>query len=273
MAVLLKRAPDSGALFLFVAWALSVCPLLYASPSAADAAQHQCVAANIDEFLNVEYVHDGDTLHLADGQKVRLIGINTPELARDKSPAEAYGIEARDALRQLLKAGTRVGIQYGHERYDRHGRTLAHLYLEDGGSVQQWMLDKGYAAAITIPPNVHNAHCYQQAEQQARLAQRGIWQRGGLNAVDANALERSDQGFRLVKGRITKVKWTKKWLWLTLSPNCSLRIARADVHYFDDGLLASLAQKTVVARGWLTQRKGRWSMRIHHPNSLVIVDN
>lgn len=273
MAALLKRVPDSGALFLFVVWALCVCPLLYASPSVADAAQHQCIAAHTDEFLNVKYVHDGDTLHLADGQKVRLIGINTPELARDKSPAEAYGIEARDALRQLLKVGTRVGIQYGHERYDRHGRTLAHLYLEDGRSVQQWMLDRGYAAAITIPPNLHNANCYQQSEQQARLAQRGIWHRGGLNTVDATALQRGDQGFRLVKGQITKVKRTKKWLWLTLSPNCSLRIARADTHYFDDGLLAALTQKKVVARGWLTRRKGRWSMRIHHPSSLVVVDH
>ncbi len=269
MADSLKRVSDSGALFLFMAAALSVCTLFYSSTSVAE----RCTAENIDGYHKIEYVHDGDTLHLVGGQKVRLIGINTPELARDKTPAEYYGVEARDALRRLLKAGTRLGIQYGREQYDRYGRTLAHLYLEDGFSVQQWLLENGYAMAIAIPPNLHNVDCYQQAEQFARIKRRGIWDRGELKTLDAAALRRGDQGFRLVKGQVTKVKRTNKWIWLSLSANFSLRIAREDERYFDDGLLVSLAQKEVVARGWLTQRKGRWSIRIRHPSSLKIISD
>ncbi len=267
MADSLKRVPDSGALFLFMAAALFVSTLFYSPPSVAE----RCAAANIDEYLKVEYVHDGDTLHLVGGQKVRLIGINTPELARDKTPAEHYGVEARDALRRLLKAGARLGIQYGREQYDRYGRTLAHLYLEDGRSVQQWLLEKGYAMAIAIPPNLHNVDCYRQAERHARTERRGIWGRGGLKTLDAATLRRGDQGFRLVRGKVTKVKRTKNWIWLSLSTNFSLRIAREDERYFDDGLLVSLTQKEVVARGWLTQRKGRWSIRIRHPAALKVM--
>ncbi len=261
----LKRAPDSGALFSLGALLLFV-SMVFSSISSAE----ECVAEGVDDYRKVKYVHDGDTVHLAGGQKVRLIGINTPELARDSAPAEPFGVAARDALRQLLKGQRRIAIQYGREREDRHGRTLAHLYLEDGRNIQQWLLEKGYAVAIAIPPNLYHADCYQRFERLARTKRVGLWRQGGAETVDATALRGGDQGFRMIKGEVSGVKRTRRWVWLTLAENVSLRISRDDERYFDAGLLGSLRQKTVVARGWLTQRKGRWSMRIRHPNSLEV---
>ena len=268
-AASLKRAPDSGALFSFTILLFCLFSILFSPLSAAG----QCVAEKIDAYHKVKYVHDGDTLHLVGGQKVRLIGINTPEVARDKKPAEAFGLEARDALRKLLNVGTRIGVQYGRERADRHGRVLAHLYLEDGRSVQQWLLEKGYAIAIAIPPNLYHVDCYQKSEQFARIKRQGMWRNGGPKVLDATLLRRGDQGFAQIKGRVSQVKWSKKWIWISFSEKSSLRISRDDSHYFDKGLWSSLAQKEVVARGWLTQRKGRWSMRIQHPAVLKIVDD
>jgi len=268
-AASLKRVPDSGALFLFTVLLFCLVSILFSPLSAAG----DCVAEKIDAYHKVKYVHDGDTLHLVGGQKVRLIGINTPEVARDKKPAEAFGREARDALRQLLNVGTRIGVQYGRERADRHGRVLAHLYLEDGRNVQQWLLEKGYAMAIAIPPNVYHVDCYQKSEQLARIKRQGLWRDGGPEVLDATALRRGDQGFAQIKGRVSQVKWSKKWIWISFTEKSSLRISRDDSHYFDKGLLPSLAQKEVVARGWLTQRKGRWSMRIQHPGVLKVIDD
>ena len=264
-----KRVPDSGALFSFTVVLFALFSIAFSPFSAAV----ECEAEKIDAYFNVKYVHDGDTLHLIDGQKVRLIGINTPEVARDKKPAEPFGDEARDALRELFKADARVGVQYGYERKDRHGRTLAHLYLGDGRSVQQWLLDRGLAMAIAIPPNLHSVDCYQKSERMARIKRQGLWRNGGPEVLDVAELRRGDQGFTRIKGRVKKVKHTKQWTWISFSDKAELRVSRDDAHYFKKGFLESLAQKRVVARGWLTQRKGRWSIRIRHPASLKVVNN
>jgi len=266
VAGLLKRAPGSGALFLFALSALSIFALQW--PMGAVAAD---CAAVVNDHFKVKYVHDGDTIHLVGGQKVRLIGINTPELGRDRKPAEPYGIEARDALRRLLKTEPRIGVQYGQERHDRHGRVLAHLYLSDGRNIQQWLLENGYAIAIVVAPNLKNVDCYRQAEQHARNNRLGLWRQVAHFARDAVALQRGDEGFRLVSGRVTGVRQTNKWSWIALGSKMSLRVARDDEQrYFAEMPLASLKQKQVTARGWLTRRKGRWSMRIMHPGALDI---
>ncbi len=262
-----KRVPDSGTLFSFMVMAFGLMLVVFSSFSIAG----ECEAEKIDAYFNVKYVHDGDTLHLVGGKKVRLIGINTPEVARDNKLAEPYADEARDVLRKLFKADSRVGVQYGRERKDRYGRTLAHLYLADGSSVQQRLLDEGLAMVITIPPNLHHVDCYQKSERLARIKRQGLWRNGGPEVLDAAGLRGGDEGFTRLKGRVEKVQWGKKWIWLSFSDKASLRISRDDVHYFEKGLLASLAQKKVVARGWLTQRKGRWSIRVRHPASLKVV--
>lgn len=226
----------------------------------------------MDEYHQVKHVHDGDTVHLVAGHKVRLIGINTPEVARDKKPAEPFGVAARDALRQLLKSERRIGVQYGGERKDRHGRILAHLYLSDGRSVQQWLLQNGYAIAVAIAPNIGHVACYQQAEQLAQSKRRGLWQQRHYFSRQAEQLQRGDGGFRLVSGRVIEVKKSKKWSWLVFGDNFSVRIAHPDVQrYFGALPLASLEQKQLTVRGWLTQRKGRWSMRVMHPAAIEIV--
>lgn len=260
MSGIQKRVPQIGALFL---------SLLLSYHSSAE----ECSATQIDRYAQVKHIHDGDTLRFKDGTKVRLVGINTPELARNRSPAEPFALAARDGLRELLSSSARIGVQYGREGKDRHGRTLAHLYLDDGRSVQQWLLERGYAVAIAHPPNLHRTGCYVSAEQIARKKNRGVWGESDFLTRDAANLRRGDQGFRLVSGEVTAVKQTRKWVWVTVDKRLGLRIARADERYFDALPLASLVGKEVVARGWLTSRKGRWSIRIRHPSSLEIVKN
>jgi endonuclease YncB( thermonuclease family) len=65
-------------------------------------ARADCAADRIDELARVARVHDGDTVVLHDGRKLRLIGINTPELPREDSPGQPFAQEARAALATLL---------------------------------------------------------------------------------------------------------------------------------------------------------------------------
>ncbi len=122
----------------------------------------------------VERVVDGDTVVLDGGERVRLIGIDTPETVDPRRPVQWYGKEASDRARSLL-AGRGVRVEYDVARADRYGRTLAYLYLEDGTQVNLVMIEDGYAFASRYPPNVRYADSYSAAQRAAREAGKGLW--------------------------------------------------------------------------------------------------
>ena len=99
---------------------LLVVPFFYAifvSPHA----YANCATEYYDESVQIHKVHDGDTLKLTDGRKIRIIAINTPELARDDQTAEPYADKATQSLKQLL-SGRHIKLRYGTEKHDRYGR-------------------------------------------------------------------------------------------------------------------------------------------------------
>src|SRR5690554_1546595 len=80
-----------------------------------------CRPVRIDESARVEKVIDGDTLRLVSGKKVRLIGINAPELDSEGAGAEPFAREARTFVAQFTKRANMLHLQYGEERLDRYG--------------------------------------------------------------------------------------------------------------------------------------------------------
>ena len=89
------------------------------------AAEQNCVSKHFGESATVKYVHDGDTVKLIDGRKVRLIGINAPEVARENRKAEDYALPARDLLiALLLKHNNHIQLVHGVESKDHYQRLL-----------------------------------------------------------------------------------------------------------------------------------------------------
>ncbi|MFH0764117.1 MAG: thermonuclease family protein [Candidatus Omnitrophota bacterium] len=140
-----------------------------------------------EEFCYVERVVDGDTLKLSDGRRVRLIGVDTPELhysrkllsdskKSDKGikTIQAMGRRARDFTKSLC-AGKSVRLQADVEKYDKYGRMLAYVYLEDGTFVNAKILEEGYGQVMTIPPNVSRAGYFLKLQQEARVKRKGLW--------------------------------------------------------------------------------------------------
>lgn len=119
-------------------------------------------------------VVDGDTVVLDGNEKVRLIGINTPETVDPRRPVQKFGKEASARTKALL-GGKRVRAEYDVERKDRYGRTLGYLFLEDGTFVNLSLVEDGYATAYRYPPNVKHAEEFRDAERRAREAGRGLW--------------------------------------------------------------------------------------------------
>lgn len=120
----------------------------------------------------IEYVHDGDTLFLTDDTKVRLLGIDTPEIGEH---LECYGNEATQALRSLLPEGTKVRVLADVQPLDQYGRSLLFIYTEDGQLVNLALIERGFAEAVVLPPNVLFADELEAAEDAAQSAHVGIW--------------------------------------------------------------------------------------------------
>jgi len=248
------------------------------SASIASAEGVTCTAAAVDHSATVSHVHDGDTVRLRDGRKVRLIGINAPELAIDDKPAQALATDARDALREAISAhDNRVGLVFGKERKDHYGRTLAHLFGPDGENLQAELLERGLAVMLTIPPNDSFADCYRQAERKARCEHRGLWSIPDFASTKSAELDDDDAGFQLINADVLRISRNAKGLWLTLSGGVLVGIHTADLAAFDKTELLALKGVPVRVRGWLQPKKQRGAkhsirfyMRIRHPAALEI---
>ncbi|MCB9778138.1 MAG: thermonuclease family protein [Alphaproteobacteria bacterium] len=117
----------------------------------------------------VSSVYDGDTLTLNTGDKVRLKWVNTPEL----KPAEDYGIEAREATKNLCLE-REVTLTYGEVKRDGYGRLLAGVEC-DGQDLSVHLLEQGLGHVFIIPPDSRDPGPLLAAQQKAKDANRGIW--------------------------------------------------------------------------------------------------
>ena len=120
----------------------------------------------------VEYVYDGDTLFLEDGRKVRLLGIDTPEIGDN---LECYGDEATALLRQLLPEATHVRVQADVDPLDQYGRSLLFVYTDAGTNVNLELVRLGAATVVQYDPNYLLQGELRAAQQTARDARLGLW--------------------------------------------------------------------------------------------------
>jgi micrococcal nuclease len=130
-------------------------------------------------YYSVKKVVDGDTFWIDDGSpkglKVRLIGVDAPESRNSGTKETAYfGREASDYLSSLI-AEKKVRLEYDAGHFDRYGRTLAYVYLEDGTFVNADLVKNGYATVMTVPPNVKYADTFLKLERKARNKNKGLW--------------------------------------------------------------------------------------------------
>jgi micrococcal nuclease len=118
---------------------------------------------------------DGDTLILAGGAKVRLLGLDAPEMEKDGSPADFLAHKAKAALAGLTLNQT-IALEYDRLRYDHYGRLLAYVWLPDHTLVNAGLVRQGLARVYGIAPNLRYYKELLTAQQEAIEARRGVWQ-------------------------------------------------------------------------------------------------
>ena len=230
-----------------------------------------CPPDRIDASHQVAQVIDGDTVRLRNGDKLRFIGINTPEIGRDGKASEPFAHRAKDRLTQLLKSQNyTLNLRIGNEPRDRYKRLLAHAYLADNRSINAILLREGLAARVTIPPNVRDFRCYRKAEWQARKVYRGIWSLPQSSVENVAGLAANTRGFRILSGRVTAVRENRGILYLSLQNHLRLRVDKRDRHYFAPSFLQNLTGVRIRIRGWITARNGQLRMRLRHPAEIEV---
>jgi len=118
-------------------------------------------------------VIDGDTIVLDGKEKVRLIGVDTPETKDPRKPVQYFGEEAYRFTKSIVE-GKRVRLEHDRERIDKYGRTLAYVYLEDGTFLNAEIIKQGYGFAYTKYPFKYMEE-FRRYEREARENRKGLW--------------------------------------------------------------------------------------------------
>jgi micrococcal nuclease len=132
-------------------------------------------SAGSTESARVQRIVDGDTIVLAGGERVRYIGVDTPESVKPGTPVQCFAKAAARANARLVNGQT-VRLRFDAERRDRYGRLLAYVYrAKDGLFVNAELVRRGFATTLTIPPNVAHAAEFRRLARAARQDGRGLW--------------------------------------------------------------------------------------------------
>lgn len=226
----------------------------------------------------VRAVPDGGTLVLEDGREVRLVGIQSPRLARKTAglPAWPLAEEARDQLAGLA-LNRPVELAIGGGRLDRHGRILAQVFRMDGQWLQGRLLERGLARVLSQADNPARVDEMLALERAAREAGRGLWALDYYRVLPAAESAAAVGRFALVEGVVQSsadrrgrgyLNFGSDWredFTVTLAPPVLRRLTREG---FD---LAAYEGRRLRVRGWLKSFNGPM-IELTHREQIEVLD-
>ena len=140
------------------------------------------------DFYLCTRVVDGDTIVVEiEGklEKIRLIGVDTPETVHPSKPVQYFGKEASNFTKKMVE-GKKVRLEYDWQKRDKYGRLLAYVYLEDGTFLNAEIIKQGYGFAYTKYPFKYLEE-FRQYEREARSNSKGLWKENqSVNNTNGN---------------------------------------------------------------------------------------
>ncbi|MCB1733753.1 MAG: thermonuclease family protein [Gammaproteobacteria bacterium] len=215
--------------------------------------------------VEIARVIDGDTVVLTTGQRLRLAGINAPEVAVAGKPGQPGGQDARSRLVDLVKPGG-LSLEVAVEPADRYGRSLGYLFDSEDKDIALTLLDEGLVFAAVHPPNVAYADAYMAAETPAREARRGLWALPEFDVVEPGMLTDAGNQFRRVKLVVSGLERDGTDDVLRDSRGFELRIPREAAGDFPQR--SQLLSRTLVVRGFLRSHRGKPYLPLVHPSQI-----
>ncbi len=234
------------------------------------AAKGDLVSSRVVEVI------DGDTLLLENGRQVRLVGLQAPKIALGRESFKEWplGYEAKDTLTDIT-LNKNVSLYFGGRDMDRYGRSLAHLFLDDGTWVQGEMLRRGMARVYSFADNRSVVSEMLAAESEAFVADRGIWNLEYYKIRSQEISGRFTNSFQLISGKVKEVATVRNNTYLNFGDDYredfTIVVPSRVKRMFDqmDINLSDLENKNIIVRGWLKYYNGP-SIDLTHPEQLVI---
>jgi endonuclease YncB( thermonuclease family) len=257
-------------------WRIGIATLALALGSAAAAAPLPA-GLQVEGRAVVREVIDGDTLRLADGRSVRLVGILVPKAPAEGARAPVWPLAqaARSVLAELAE-GREVVIAYDGPRSDRHNYVLAHLASATGLWLQGELVARGMARVYTEPDSRAAAAELLAIEAQARATRRGIWAQAAFHVLRPDETARHIDSFQLVEGKALRLETRRGRVYLnfgddwrsdftvTISPEARRLFVASGL----DPL--AFAGKTLRIRGWIKSLNGP-SIEATHPEQIEVL--
>lgn len=166
------------------------------------------LAANVatgGNLVKVLRVIDGDTIEIEGGERVRYIGIDTPETVDPRKPVQCFGVEASKKNKETVE-NKMVRLEKDITDRDKYNRLLRYVWLGDI-FVNLELVRQGFAHSYSYPPDVKYQDLFVKAQEEAREAKRGLWDScpAQLPAkTETTALQEKDSGGScLIKGNIS----------------------------------------------------------------------
>lgn len=148
--------------------------ILTISPTPTIGQVKSAIIEDVEKTFLVTRIIDGDTFEIETKQKVRLIGIDTPELnTANKKPIDCFAKEAKEKLSNLI-LDKQVTLIKDISDTDRYGRLLRYVYVEDL-FINKILVQEGFAYAVTYPPDVKYKNIFINAQKSASVNSRGLW--------------------------------------------------------------------------------------------------
>lgn len=162
-----------------------------------------CLAQGNAIRHRVKYVYDGDTVQLENGQRLRYLGINAPEVRHGHRKAEHMANAARKLNRELV-LNARVSLGYDKRKKDRYGRLLAYVFLKDGEMVNNMLIQRGLAHVMINDEDIKYRDLLLASQRTAINNRLGIWQELLKTDQDSYLGNRASRRFHKKNCRFSK---------------------------------------------------------------------
>ncbi|WP_194269999.1 thermonuclease family protein [Candidatus Methylospira mobilis] len=221
----------------------------------------------------VSRVYDGDTVTLDDGSKVRLLGLNTPEIEGISKHDEPGGQTARAWLKQRIEKKV-VRIKTDTVTRDKYQRLLAHIFTLEDRHINLELVEEGLAATDIHPPNLAYVDALVAAEKRAQNANKGLWALPEYQAHELGAPGKVPaSGWQRLSGTISATEVNPGYQSCRLAANgnaIEIRVDNDNLPLFPP--LSAYKNHRAEARGWPKCRQSGCFMYIKHPSALIVLD-
>ena len=211
-------------------------------------------------WVEVGHVYDGDTFLTNKGEKVRLLGINTPEMPYNDRPGQIMAKKAKRRLAELI-SGKLVQLRMDKEKRGTYGRTLAQIYLHDGTWINALLVREGLAHVYIFAPNFRWAKALMQLESIARNNRQGIWKTERFHILSSQDVSNVQIGqFRLINGIVSAFQG-----WRFQLGGLMISVPRKARPWFKGGLRVQDGRKVTVRGTIRISGNGHLYLALHSP--------